>query len=105
MKIPSSYFSGLLALLWISSHRLLRFKNKILEGGSDEEILEWCFQRGRALNETDLLIWNAFARKLGWNDRATPLLEKCKSESKLASHTELVTIFDYMEMDEGRKHR
>jgi len=34
----------------------------------DEEILEWCYANGRRLNEGELLVWNGFASKLGWND-------------------------------------
>src|SRR5581483_11607811 len=78
-------------------------KRRVLEGGTDEEILEWCFQNGRKLNELDLLVWNEFVRKLGWNDRATPLLEKWKAQSGLAGRTDLVTIVDYTDVDEGRK--
>src|SRR6202521_2083174 len=43
-------------------------KKRVLEGGSDEEILEWCFQNGRRLNEGDLTVWNCFMAKFGWND-------------------------------------
>ncbi len=31
-------------------------RNCVLEGGTDEEILDWCFENGRALNEGDLFI-------------------------------------------------
>src|ERR1700755_458766 len=32
---------------------------RTLEGGSDEEILEWCFARGRRPSEEEIEIWNA----------------------------------------------
>jgi hypothetical protein len=48
------------------------------KGGSDEEILEWCYQNGRRLNEGDILVWNNFSSKFGWNDFATPTLERRK---------------------------
>src|SRR5690348_3678888 len=41
-------------------------KNRVLEGGADEQILQWCFERGRTLDETDLIVWNEFVRKFGW---------------------------------------
>ena len=31
-------------------------RERVLEGGSDEEILEWCFEKGRRLNEGDLFV-------------------------------------------------
>ena len=40
------------------------------EGGSDEEILEWCFVHGHRPNEMQVRVWNAFAEKLGWRDPA-----------------------------------
>ncbi len=48
---------------------------RVREGGSDEEILEWCYQNGRRLNETDLFVWNNFAAKIGWNDFASDTLK------------------------------
>jgi len=29
-------------------------RERVLQGGTDEEILEWCFEKGRRLNEGDL---------------------------------------------------
>jgi gluconokinase len=78
-------------------------KIRVLEGGTDEEILDWCFQQGRKPSEVDLLVWNEFGRKLGWNDRATLILEKLKAESGLAGRNDIVTLFDYTDVDEGRK--
>jgi len=78
-------------------------KTRVLEGGTDEEILDWCFQQGRKPSEVDLLVWNEFGRKLGWNDRATPVLDKLKAESGLAGRNDIVTLFDYTDVDECRK--
>jgi hypothetical protein len=78
-------------------------KARVLEGGSDEEILEWCYQKGRRLNEGDLRIYNQFCKKLGWNDFATPTFKKYKQTSGLSSRDDIITMFDYFEVDEGRK--
>lgn len=78
-------------------------KARVLEGGTDEEILEWCYERGRRLNKVEVIVWNEFIRKFGWNDFATPLLEKLKEESGLSGRDDLLTMGDYMEVDEGRK--
>lgn len=78
-------------------------KNKALEGGSPEEILEWCFEQGRALNEGDILIWNQFATKLGWKDHISELLESRKEEGGFSDIEDLETMLEFFEYDEGRK--
>lgn len=80
-------------------------KARVMAGGSDEEILAWCQQNGRKLNEVDVLIWNGFAAKRGWRDDASDGLEKNKSDSGLAHRADLMTFFDYYEVDEGRAPR
>ncbi len=80
-------------------------KARVLAGGTDEEILAWSRENGRAVNDVDLLIWNGFAAKRGWRDDATPALEKNKADSGLAHRTDLLTFFDYYEVDEGRAPR
>jgi Domain of unknown function (DUF5069) len=81
----------------------LDLKQRVLAGGTDEEILQWCHERGRKLDETDLFVWNEFMRKFGWNDKASPVLEKCKTQSGLAGRNDILTMYEYMEVDEGRK--
>ena len=78
-------------------------KRRVLEGGTDEEVLQWCFEKGRALNKGDLRIWNEYVKKLGWNDFASKHLEELKTESGLAERNDIKTMFDYFEVDEGRK--
>ena len=78
-------------------------KKRVLEGGTDEEIQEWCFTTGRRLDETDILIWNEFIRKRGWNDMATGRLSTWKEESGHADRADLETIPDYTDVLEGRK--
>lgn len=76
---------------------------RVAEGGTDEEILEWCFERGRRLNEGDILVWNGFASKLGWRDFATSVLERAKQKAGAGNHDDLVTIPDFIDFDEGRR--
>lgn len=80
-------------------------KTRTLAGGTDDEILAWIRLNGRTLGDADLLIWNGFAAKRGWRDDATPTLERQKAESGLAHRTDLLTFFDYYEVDEGRAPR
>jgi hypothetical protein len=78
-------------------------RERVLEGGSDEEILAWCEANGRPLNDSDRLVWNAFISKLGWNDHISATLEKRKAEGGLAHRDDIRTIPDYVDVDEGRR--
>ena len=78
-------------------------RERVLAGGTDDEILDWCFENGRELNDTDVLVWNSFIAKLGWNDLATPRLRKYKDGSGLAERDDIQTMVEYFEVDEGRK--
>jgi gluconokinase len=77
-------------------------KARTLAGGTDEEIFAWCRQNGRPLTDEDLVIWSTYAKKRGWRDEATGSLEQNKALSGLAHRNDLVTFFDYYEVDEGR---
>jgi gluconokinase len=78
---------------------------RVLQGGSNEEILEWCFKQGRELSEEDIGIWSDFLRKRGWRDSAEVLadLEESKRQSGLGDRTDLDTYFRYNDADEGRE--
>jgi hypothetical protein len=78
-------------------------RDRVLAGGSDEEILEWCYEKGRQLNRGDLVVWNGFVSKLGWNDFVTPVLEEQKQKCGLAHRTDIVTVPDFIDLDEGRR--
>ena len=75
---------------------------RVKRGGTDEEILEWCFENGRRLNEGDLFVWNGFASKLGWRDAATTILEGAKERARAADRIDIQTIPDFIDFDEGR---
>ena len=79
-------------------------RERVLANGSDEEILEWCYEKGRRLNEGDLRVWNGFISKLGWNDFATPILEKEKQENGTTHRTDISTIPELIDLDEGRRN-
>lgn len=80
-------------------------KARVLAGGSDDEIFAWTQSAGRPLNDIDRLIWNGFALKRGWRDDASPTLASQKAESGLAHRDDLLTFFEYYEVDEGRAPR
>ncbi len=81
-------------------HTVLR--DRVLAGGSDEEILEWCYTTGRRLNEGDLMVWNGFISKLGWNDFAAPFLADIKQQHRISDRADIMTIPDVIDFEEGR---
>ena len=78
-------------------------KARVLQGGTDEEILQWCEQQTRLLNATDKLVWNHYVTTLGWNDHISAILVKRKAESGLADRDDIQTIAHYIDVDEGRR--
>jgi len=77
-------------------------KARVLQGGTDEEVLQWCQERGRPLNDTDKLVWNFYILKLGINDHISAAVKKRKAESGLADRDDIQTITHYIDVDEGR---
>jgi gluconokinase len=106
-QLPAEYVANLgggfdaraTSFLWIEYAALVE---RVKEGGSDEEILEWCQQRGRKPSDEELEIWNDFMRKRGWNDEITERLVQRKRESGLTARDDIQTMFDYIDADEGR---
>ena len=75
---------------------------RVRQGGTDDEIAEWCFQRGLRPNTVQKRVWNEFARKVGWNDRVSRFLDNVKVEDGTEHRTDIVTSFDLMDLREGR---
>ena len=106
-QLPEEYHANLgggfdgfcCQFLWIDYPALVA---RVKEGGTDEEILAWAVQRGHQPNEQDILVWNEFMRKRGWNDEASSRLALRKEESGFPERADIVTFFDYIDMDEGR---
>lgn len=78
-------------------------RQRVLEGGTDREILEWCFANGRRLDENDVTIWNGFISKLGWNDAASAYLAEDKAKAGLSHRDDIKTMGHLFDVEEGRK--
>ena len=78
---------------------------RVKQGGTDEELLDWCFQRGRHPNDEEIEIWNEFMRKRGWNDDGTATLLRRLQEIHCEHRTDIQTSFDFIDLDEGRDPR
>lgn len=81
-------------------------KTEVLHGAkSDEELLEWCFQNGHPRNTEEIKIWSGFLKKCGWRDSVHALLVKRLREAGLPEDGSIETIFDLIDVDEGRSLR
>jgi gluconokinase len=69
---------------------------------SDDEVLEWCFATGRSLDDNDIEIWNDFMWKRGWCDEARERLIFRLQEAGMPNDGTILTMFDYIDADEGR---
>ena len=76
-------------------------ETETLKGGTDEELLEWAFQKGRRPNSDEIEIWNAFMSKRGWRDTGTQRLHERLAEIGLPPGA-VETMFEFIDLDEGR---
>ncbi|MES2657864.1 MAG: DUF5069 domain-containing protein [Verrucomicrobiota bacterium] len=108
-KLPEGYHVGIVPGNRTFDDRLCKFlgvdfdelSTRTLQGGSDEEILEWCFAHGKKPSAEQIEVWNAFLSKRGWRDPATTGFEKSKAEAGLAGRDDIQTFFDVMDAEEG----
>lgn len=108
--LPAEYHANLGAgfdarcvnFLWIEYPALVE---RVKQGGSVDEILEWAFAQGRKPSAEDIEVWNEFMRKRGWNDEATPMLQRRLREGGFETRTDVQTFFDYIDLDEDRDPR
>ncbi|MDQ6860524.1 MAG: DUF5069 domain-containing protein [Verrucomicrobiota bacterium] len=82
--------------------RFDELRERVLQGGTDEEILDWCFDKGRPLNEGDLMVWNGFTLKLGWNDFASAHFAEIKKQQGLEDRHDIDCIPKLIDHEEGR---
>ncbi len=78
-------------------------RERVLAGGTDEEMLEWCFQHGRRLTDEEIETWSDFMRKRGWRDEGYERVVIRMKEAGLEyTSGQVVTMFDFLDLDEGR---
>lgn len=88
--------------LWIDYPALVE---RVKAGGTDDELIAWAFQQGRKPSDEEVLVWNEFMRKRGWDDEASDRLRQRKAESGFSDRDDIQTFFDYIDLDEGRDPR
>lgn len=75
---------------------------RTLSGGSDDEVLHWCFSQGNSPDPEQIEVWNAFMEKRGWRDEASEGLGKRKAEAGFADRDDIQTFFDLIDAEEGQ---
>ena len=109
-KLPEGYHLGPIEGSRTFDDRVCRFlgvtfealSQRTLQGGSDEEVLEWCFRNGNRPDTEQVEVWNTFMKKRGWRDSASAELARQKAEAALAHREDIQVFFDLMDVEEGR---
>lgn len=55
-----------------------RIKERVIVGGTDEEILAWVHEHGAQRTDEECHVWNRFIAKLGWRDERSAGLMQLK---------------------------
>jgi gluconokinase len=108
-QLPPGYFVGVEDPTFFDA-RCTRFLgvdydelvNRTLQGGSDEDVLEWCFTRGRRPSEEEIGIWNSFLAKRGWRDEGNADLQAAKERAGWGARDDIQTWVDLHDAEEGR---
>lgn len=79
-------------------------KAEALRGGRDDDILAWALAKGRRPSEDEIEVWNGFMTKLGWRDKITERVH-FRLEEVGQPIGVVVTMFDFIDLDEGRPVR
>lgn len=106
-RLPEGYNVGTKVWTWFDA-RCTRFltvdheklTERVLAGGTDEEVLEWCFEHGRRPGEEEIEIWNEFMIKRGWRDSSSGALAEAKRLRGLAHRDDIQTAFEFHLADE-----
>ena len=111
--LPPDYFVGANDDPTMFDARCTRFlgisydelTQRTLQGGSDEEILDWCFEHGRRPSQEEIEIWNAFLLKRGWRDGGSADLQAAKERNGWGNRDDIQTWVDLHDAEENRAPR
>lgn len=78
---------------------------RVRAGGTDDEILEWCFEKFGRTDEEKIKFWNNFITTRGWRDASSRELQEEKKANGFGDRADIQTWVDYHDADEGRTPR
>ena len=110
-ELPEEYFPALVRGFNAGCCQFLKVEyealvERVKEGLSDSEVLQWCYETGGSKSDFEIQLWNHFAIKKGWRDEDPGTYERIKAHkeaSGLADRDDILTAYDYLEVDEGRQ--
>jgi len=81
-----------------------KVKEIVLEGKSDQDVMDWCKENGILRSEEEKLVWNEFMIKRGWRDTSpsSDSFQQYKNKYGFGDRDDIETYFDFFEVDEGR---
>ncbi len=108
-ELPSAYHLGVVLGNRTFDDRVCKFlgidfaalRARTLEGGTDEEIIEWVFKNGHRPDAEQIEIWNGFMSKRGWRDNSG--FDRDKADAGFADREDIQTYFDLFDAEEGRR--
>ncbi|HVU34464.1 MAG TPA: DUF5069 domain-containing protein [Opitutaceae bacterium] len=107
-KLPDDYFTGTAVPTHFDARccRFLRIdyeklRTRVLAGGTDEEILAWCFGQGYRPSDDLIEVWNEFMTKRGWRDAGSAEFERAKRERGFGCRDDVQTWFDLHRAEEA----
>ena len=74
----------------------------VISGASDEEAWQWSLKNGKTHTAEEIMIWNRYMTKCGWRDSASEILQRRLKEGSYEDRTDIQTLFDFLDLDEGR---
>jgi len=107
-RLPAGYFTGTANRTHFDARctRFLRSEyervvERVRQGGTDEEILEWCYQNGHRPSADEIEVWNGFMTKRGWRDSGSAELETAKHDRGFGDRPDIQTWFDLHRAEEA----
>ena len=107
-RLPNDYFTGTAnrthfdarccSFLRVDYARLVE---RVLAGGTDEELLGWCFAQGHTPSAEEIEVWNGFMSKRGWRDAGSEELAVAKRARGFGQRDDIQTWFDLHRAEEG----
>ena len=78
-----------------------RLVARVLQGGTDAEILEWCYANFYRPSSDEIEIWNGFMTKRGWRDSGSAEFEQAKRDRGFGDRPGIQTWFDLHRVEEA----
>lgn len=107
-RLPDDYYTGTANRTYFDARccRFLRvdydqLRERVLRGGSDEEILAWCFAQGYRPTDDLIEVWNEFMTKRGWRDGGSAELAAAKAANGFGDRDDIQTWFDLHRAEEA----